>query len=344
VRLYEITLEPLAGLGTPLKGDTIFGHFCWQAARDPALLDGGLERQLAYYQERPFAVFASAFPKVAFQGETRYALKRPDLPWSLMFPEPPPSRAARLRKAKELADRQWMLVPPDLQVNLNQVSFCSNQDLAQLVGQQAAPPIRRRQQRIGGAQFLVNFAQPHNTINRLTRTTGTGPFAPYTQNSWNYAPGTTLALLVLLDPEATDVEKISRGLERIGQCGFGKDASLGWGRFRLLGEPRELSIPETIQAAACYTLAPCVPRQGLFSQTFFTPFVRFGKHGDWLAKGPNPFKNPVIMADEGAVLVPRDPAALQQPYLGTGLSGVSLSLKTTVVQGYTPYLPLAWEG
>jgi hypothetical protein len=66
-----LTITPLSPFGTPLKGDTLFGHVCWQAAEDPALLDGGLERWVGLYPERPFAVFSSAFPLLTGEGMAR---------------------------------------------------------------------------------------------------------------------------------------------------------------------------------------------------------------------------------------------------------------------------------
>jgi len=85
LKLYEIIIKPVASFGTPLKGDTIFGHFCWQLAYNPSLLNGGLEQWIACYGERPFAVFSSAWPKLRDNKESFYALKRLDLPRHLFF-------------------------------------------------------------------------------------------------------------------------------------------------------------------------------------------------------------------------------------------------------------------
>ena len=57
MKLYEIIIKPESGFGTPLKGDTIFGHFCWQAVYNPDLLNGGFDKRIACYGQRPFAVF-----------------------------------------------------------------------------------------------------------------------------------------------------------------------------------------------------------------------------------------------------------------------------------------------
>ena len=35
MKLYAIVIETHSGFGTPLKGDTLFGQFCWEVAMDP---------------------------------------------------------------------------------------------------------------------------------------------------------------------------------------------------------------------------------------------------------------------------------------------------------------------
>jgi len=132
---------------------------------------------------------------------------------------------------------------------------------------------------------------------------------------------------------------VMKGLKRIGEFGFGRDASTGMGRFRVNGV-KELAIPELDKATAYYTLAPCVPEKGSFSKLFFNPFIRFGRHGGDLARSGNPFKNPVVMADEGAVVFPAQGAKPTMPYIGRAVEGVSKSEDATVVQGYAPILPL----
>lgn len=342
MRLYEITLEPLGGFGTSLKGDTLFGHFCWQAAYDPSLLEGGLQGQLASYPERPFVVFSSAFPKYAENGAARYALKRPDLPLSMLFPSAASNRAQVLLERTQNKKKKWMEVSEDLRVDLTTALYLSDAGLLERFRAQTPRETRRQMLRVGGARLILPFPQPHNTINRMTGTTGTGPFAPYTQESFHCCPGTRLAVFALVDETATDIERVSLALEKIGQCGFGKDASIGLGRFRLI-EKRELPLPKPKGANACYTLAPSVPGKNFFSEAYFVPFVRFGKHGDRLARAANPFKNPVITADEGAVFIPREKSAFSRPYLGTAVTGLSKSEPSTVMQGYSIYLPFRLE-
>jgi CRISPR-associated protein Csm4 len=340
MRLYEITLLPRSALGTPLAGDTLFGQFCWQAAYDPGLLPGGLEANLTRYPEAPFAVFSSAWPRFTQNGRVTYAVRRPDLPLDWLSPPPAGDRYQRLLHRKEVKKKPWLLVPEDLRLDPSRLT--DDRTLADLLLAQAPPEIQRLCRRAGVWQPLISWEQPHNTINRQTLTTGKEPFAPYTQEAHFYSPAAELALFVLLNEAATDIERLSLGLARIGLTGFGKDASIGLGRFDITGH-RELPLPSASGANACYTLAPCVPAPHSFTEAFFTPLVRYGKHGDRLATSQNPFKAPVVMAAPGAVFVPTDPQALSRPYFGRAVTGVSLVQPRAVVQGYAPVLPLPLE-
>ena len=80
MKTYEITIKPLSGFGTPLKGDTIFGHICWQAAYNEILFGCSIETLLADYSTNPFLIVSSAYP-ISYEGtKSIYMLKRPDLP------------------------------------------------------------------------------------------------------------------------------------------------------------------------------------------------------------------------------------------------------------------------
>jgi CRISPR-associated protein Csm4 len=198
--------------------------------------------------------------------------------------------------------------------------------------------------KVGSKNIISIFSQPHNTINRLSGTTGNARFAPFDVEQWVFYPETKLALFVGIDETMVTIEQIRIGLERIGDIGFGKDASTGLGRFEL-GEESEIDITKmgSDSPNACYTLAPCVPEKDTFIEMFFTPFTRFGRHGDVLAKSSNPFKNPVIMADEGGIFKPKFREVFNKPYVGTALSNLSKAEPRSVMQGYSLYLPVNVE-
>jgi CRISPR-associated protein Csm4 len=345
LKLYEITIQPLGGLGTPLKGDTLFGHFCWQVVYDPDLLEGGIERLATQYAERPLIIFSSAFPKLKHPS-VRYALKRPDLPLSSLFPQRDKELKELFRSRKENKKKQWFLSGEDLALELGNADYLTDKELLEKLEGGLSRETRRHMKRIGNTQgknkALLSFLQPHNSINRLTNCTGSEPFAPYSHQVIYYFPEMELAVFVLLEEQATNVEKVCGALERIGRWGYGKDASIGQGRFKLTGY-RELPLPERKDANAVYCLAPSVPEKGSFQEAYFVPFVRFGKHGDMLARAANPFKNPVIMADEGAVFIPKDSTYFNKPYWGSAVTGLSKAMPSTIMQGYSIYLPLRVE-
>jgi len=340
LKFYEITIRPTSGFGTPLKGDTILGHFCWQASYDPSLLEGGLEKQIEQYCIRPFAIFSSAFPKLTKSSNQYWALKRPEMPLSMVFP-PGRDRVETLREVKENKKKKWMIVQKESFIDFAEASFITDNQLCKEIDESSKGKYLEGLSDESG-EFAVSFSQPHNTISRLTGTTGTGMFAPYSSENIHYFPGTKLALFTLIDEAVTDIERVVKGLERIGAWGFGRDASIGMGRFDV-ERAEELALSESKDANACYTLAPSLPDMGLLKRVYFTPFVRFGKHGERLAGGNNPFKNPVIMADDAAIFMPKDRSFFNKPFLGKAVTGVSKAMPKTVIQGYTPYLPLKLE-
>jgi len=337
VKRYAIRIKPLSDFATRLAGDTLFGHFCWQVAYDAALVAGGLEAALARYDERPFAVFSSGFPEIpsTATGGRAYALPRPALPMSWLCPVEE-DRRQRIEHRKEHKRRSWVLLSEDLRLDLAGARYCTGDEVAVMVAGQTVVPHALQ------PTLEKTVERPHNTINRATNTTGTGMFAPYSVPSLSYLPGMRLVVFAILDADATDIDRIVLGLSRIGSFGFGRDASTGMGRFVVEGA-RELSTPASEAINALYTLGPCVPKKSdCGGDYFFTPFVRYGRHGDTLATSPVPYKAPVVMAGPGAVftLLPGQPVPA---YVGRAVRGVSRMQPEAVHQGYAPCLPTRLE-
>ncbi|MCP4691134.1 MAG: hypothetical protein GY859_24010 [Desulfobacterales bacterium] len=342
MKLYEVTISPRAGFGTPLKGDTLFGHFCWQAAYDPSLLNGDLGDLIAAYPEKPFVIFSSAFPRLG-NAAGRYYFKRPDLPLRRLTSLGGKDRKEKIKAEKAHNKKKWMEITggPGL-IDPLKVNFVTDKDLVKSAFSGMDVNARARAQRAGAREFSMVFSHPHNSINRLTQKTGAAPFTPYNQRVTHYYPDAELVIFILVDDSATDIQRVAKALERIGAWGFGRNASTGMGRFTV-GKPGPIAFPKNPDANACYALAPSVAGKEAFEEIYFKTFVRYGKHGDRLARSGRPFKNPVIMADEGAVYIPREPSFFNKPYLGAAVTGVSKSMPETVVQGYAPYLPMKLE-
>lgn len=340
MKTYEITIKPISGFGTPLKGDTLFGHICWQAAYDDTLFGMNLNKLLADFGENPFVIVSSAYPKL----EDGYALKRPDMPLDKLFDLSRLTKLEIIRKRKELKSKNWMLLSKDRPFNnlrADGIYFSSSElfeKLSYLRGYEEQLQLRKK----GIESFISNFSQPHNTINRLTGTTGENQFAPYTVDQTVYVPGIKVVIFAGLRDDIK-VQCLLEALKRIGNTGFGKDASTGLGRFEVV-EYREIDLKflGSNNPNAYYTLSPVVPERIAYKKIYFSPFVRFGRHGDILAKSKNPFKNPVIMADEGAVFIPHN-IDLSKPYIGTAVYGVSKVNSNAVTQGYSLYIPIKVE-
>lgn len=337
MEIYEISIAPKSAFGTSLKGDTLFGHFCWQAAYDASLLDGGLDVWIDRYKSEPFAVFSSAWPRL--RGEIPgYAVKRPDLPLSF-FPQIQGKQMREFMEArKEIRRQKWMVVPESLSFSLRSTEFLTDAELAQKIraGAPSQGPI------LDGRDGLIfEMEQPHNSINRLTMTTGQN-FAPFEENCRFYAPGCELAVFALLNRRATDIERVVSAFERVGRFGFGKNASTGLGRFEISAW-RQIALPSDPEANACYALSPFLPEAEQWEHCWFTVFVRYGKHGDVWARSANPFKNPVVMAEEGAVLEAPGPETFRKPFIGSAVFGLSKTFERTAAQGYSAYVPFRLE-
>jgi len=313
--LHRATLTLQTPLGTPLTGDTLFGQMCWalRAARGDAEL---VRRIAGYTAGEPWLVVSDGFP-------AGY-LPKPSLPQHFEPLIDPAARKAAKRK-------RW--IPVD-KFALGEQTH----SLAALLGSAVDDSVAFEK------MAPVAATQMHNTLNRLTGTTGEGEFAPYTTQTIFHAPGQRMDLYLGLDDARATPDEVGALLTAIGASGFGRDASVGLGKFLL----------EAIVPFACtpppgadghWTLAPCVPRGGHFDRqrSYWRVLTRFGRHGNLHALGGNPFKTPILLAGTGAVLTPSGPFT-PRVFVGTGIGGDGRLSKVepgTVHQGYAPALPLA---
>ena len=318
-----LRLRPLTAFGSPLLGDTLFGQLCW-AARHRFGLER-LDSLLAGYTAgRPFAVVADALP----DGY----LPRPALPLS-SYRE---VVGADRKQAKRL---QWIPLAA-LAEPLPDWLRQGRTDLDLIMPSQGAAT-----RSAPSPALMVLHPQPHNSINRLTGTTGRGDFAPYTQMQRWHAPEVALCCRVVFDPERIEAVEVRQLFEDIGATGFGRDAGIGLGKFQVeTPDGTETQHwPAQAQANACLTLAPCAP-QGLGfdpRRSFYEVFTRFGRHGDQAVAMGNPFKTPILLARAGAVFSP--PQLPTMPFIGQGLGGdgrLSKVIPETVQQGYAPWVPI----
>lgn len=199
------TLELHTAFGTPLAGDTLFGQLCW-AAREH-LGEAELDRLLeGYTAGEPWLVVSDGFP-------AGY-LPKPTLPASVGANSVGANSFAR--KAEKA--KHW--------IPLSAIGLPLPQLLAAAVGANS----------VGANLFAhspIEAPQPHNTLNRLTGTTGEGEFAPYTQPQIFFARGQRMDMYCVLDETRMSQDTLLTLLQAIGSCGYGRDASIGLGKFSI---------------------------------------------------------------------------------------------------------------
>lgn len=310
MKTYQVTLNLKSAFTTPLKGDTLFGQLCW-AIRNRLSENRLTELLNGYTSGQPFAVVSDAFP----QGY----LPLPKLPGRFY------GKIDSLDR-KVVKKRCWL--PEE----------AASAPVAQWLAQ-----AKTASEVVGQARNLSEkHPQPHNTINRQTNTTGEGGFAPYSIEQEWFITSAAWTIYLLLDTERLSREDCRQCLEDIGNIGFGRDASIGLGKFSVSGFA-ETTLPDQAEANACLTLAPCVP-QGLGfngKNSFYQLFTRFGRHGDIAVhKEGKPFKNPVLLAKAAAVFAVQSAAS---GFIGQGIGGnskLSKTLPATVHQGYAPIIAI----
>lgn len=297
----KVTISPLTPFGSPLLGETLFGQLCWALRRleSEAALSQALE---GYLENKPFMVVSDAVP-------------------SGFFPLPTlPSRFWEDKEnfdLKDLKSRQWIALT------------------------NTTAPVEKWQSLGVHPKDIPSFdsqrrVEVHNTINRQTISTATGQFAPYMKEQVWYGADCLLDLYFVID-ERLPPESLITLLSHVGESGFGRDASTGLGKFKFMSV-EELSTQENSQCvmalASCALEAPALDPQ----KCFYRIKTHFGRHGDLLAVGKNPFKKPILLAQSGAVLSFVKPQTLS--FVGRGIGGISTIHPQTVHQGYAPVIHL----
>lgn len=311
MQTFRFALQPLSAFGTPLAGDTLFGQLCWTLrhqlgnARLNDLLQG-------YTDGKPFAVVSDALPL----GH----VPLPAVPSSLWSA---PSTATPADR-KVLKKKKWLPTAALGTPFSNwQSQAASDADVA----------------------HQTERAQPHNTINRQTGTTGEGAFAPYAMSQIWFHHGQRFDLHVVLDESRLSLAEFTAALDGMGATGFGRDASIGLGKFQRMGDARSYERPQVADPNSYLTLGPCAPQgQGFCAvRSTYQVVTRFGRHGDAAVQSGNPFKRPVLMAKAGGVFWP-GAVNVAQLFVGQGLGGVdnpvSATMPETVHQGYAPVIAI----
>ncbi len=171
-----------------------------------------------------------------------------------------------------------------------------------------------------------------NSINYKTfTTTDDGAFAPYGEKELVL---TKKDIYFLIDETKFSLEELQQSFEQLSLHGYGKDTTIGKGRFSF--EKFE-EVEQGNESKTFMTLSPFSP-QGLdCKELYYEPFTRFGKHGGDRAF-VNAFKKPLLLADSACVVHFEFKQKLQ--YTGKAIKGVSTAHPKSVHQGYSIVVPI----
>lgn len=316
---FLLRLQPRSAFATPLRGDLLFGQLVWSLRH--ARGEAGLRQLLdGYTSGMPFAVIGDPLPFSV--------LPRPTLPLALLGFD-----MAKPEDRKAVKGRRWIettALPHSLE-HWHQHAR-NDSDLTARLGQKTPAPLWQQQVR------------GHNSLDRRTGTTGrSNGFAPFERELMWFHPGLYFDLPFVLDTSRITAEECRELIAGIGQSGYGKEASSGLGKFDICDiEPWQPA--KATETNAWFTLSPCAPQgsQWVVQHSYYSIHVRFGRHGDAAVKSGKPWKNPLLLAETGALLTPQkfDPARL---FIGHGLDGLSEAIPETVHQGYAPVLPVLFK-
>ncbi|QCT95331.1 hypothetical protein FE773_09035 [Caminibacter mediatlanticus TB-2] len=175
----------------------------------------------------------------------------------------------------------------------------------------------------------VNFKHKQivvrNSINRLSFSTDDEGFSPYSNEE--ISVNRNLWMFCLVDKNIKD--KVIELVKKLGKYGIGKDVSIGKGKFEV--EVLENDFIEDIKSNYYLTLSPAII-DGY--ESYYLPFVRFGKYGlDRAFK--NPFKKPVLLADSGAVIKSNK----KIKFIGKAITNNQSEDKKSFFQGYSIVIP-----
>lgn len=309
MKSYRVIIRPETAFATPIVGDTFFGQMCWAIVE--LLGESRLENCLqGYLNNDPFMVVSNAFVKDHLMLPTM-----PSFYW-----QNESSVDRKILKGKRWIKESILAEYQSYDWQKNAVSDNEVSDI-----------------------LMLNATQMHNTLNRETSSTGSGQFAPFESGLTWLNHDQEWQIFILVRADALSEDELTQIIEHIGFMGYGRDASTGLGKFKMVSL-QESALPQAKGSHNAYmTLANCCPQgQGFIAeQSFYLASTRFGRHGNIMATSGAPFKKPILMAEAGAILSPQNYEPLS--FIGQGITKISVDDRT-VHQGYAPVIGVEIDG
>jgi CRISPR-associated protein Csm4 len=172
----------------------------------------------------------------------------------------------------------------------------------------------------------------HNSINYQTfMTDDTGTFAPYGEKEFVLEKQD---IYILIDTTQFTKDELIESFKLLSLSGYGKDTTIGKGRFEFTNF-EEINL--FFESTFFMTLSPSSIQGLKCKNTYYEPFVRFGKFGADRAY-KNAFKKPILLADSGTVI--EFETKQTKKYIGKAIANISDTHKDAVHQGYSIVLPI----
>jgi CRISPR-associated protein Csm4 len=286
-----------------MYSDTLFGHLCWQMfyrEGQQALADF-LAR---FFTEQPPFVVSDGFPAGL--------LPRPLLPQ-------PAGASADLDHYH--ARKKWQKFPflrtPDF------LRWC--QDPSAEVEAQPDP--------------WRTVQIPHAAIDRRIDTTGSEEFAGrfYQTEVCHMGSSSTVEVYARVLPG--ELERLLDLLKVLGQVGFGRDKSLGFGQFRVSACTAWTGFVPFPGANAVVSLSTLMPKQGDPTEGWWQLRIKHGFLGEQASA--KPFKRPLVQLEPGAVF--RIVNGHVPPFLGRMVPGIAPGMPQAVQCGLALTAACRWS-
>lgn len=301
---YRIRLCLHGPLATPLHSGTLFGHLCW--ARRLKEGEAALTDWLAALPDSPLLLSD--------------ALPRDHLPRPLLQPGDPPALVAgesrqdflqRLQRDKTLRKAAFIPVADflEMRASLSEAGLLTRLRQRTIAKDRAEQAQLRQRSR----PLSLTVRQAHNTIDRLTGTTPAAGGLYFMDEEWRRDAAAELDVYVAGEMVSAELQAL---FDTVGEFGFGRDASLGRGRFTATVEPADPRL-FAHDGNRLLSLSHGVLTDNM-AASFYKRYTHYGKLGGLYAGGErSPFKYPLLLTRPGATFSPADAG----PF-GALLSGV----------------------
>jgi len=291
---YRISLIPKTAFGTPLQGDTLFGHLCWALRYNEGV--EALESFLGDQENSPRILLSDGFID-------------DQLPRPVLMPLPRPAEVTK-EEAREFKRRK-------------KIRFLSRSLLEEIRDTLSPERLDEQLEREANEQeknempFYRERSRMRIRIDRFIDSVPEGGL--FQESETTYSPDVQLTVYAGLN--GFDLQAFEDLMHAVSLTGYGRDAGVGLGAFDIA---RIEKVDPLVRDGDTHlmTLSACVPSRSDPTDALYDIMTKYGKLGGLYARkgwedAPIALKKPLIMLRAGAMFARRDPT----PYVGHMVRG-----------------------